>query len=41
MWGVNVDVITIEDCIDLCDKKGIGIEINDGRIVGFDSNGEV
>lgn len=30
---IDLDNVTLEDCIDLYDKKGICTEINDGRII--------
>lgn len=32
---MNLEVITIQDCIDMYDKKGQSTIINDGKIVGF------
>ena len=32
---IELDNITLEDCIDLYDKKGICIVVNDGRITNL------
>ena len=33
---IELDEITLEDCIDLCEKKGIATVINDGRVINFE-----
>lgn len=33
---MNLEVITIQDCIDMFEKKGMSVIINDGKIVGFE-----
>lgn len=33
---VELDNVTLEDCIDLYEKKGMYTIINDGRIVNFE-----
>jgi len=32
---INYDVVTIEDCVDMYDKRGITTVINDGKVVEF------
>lgn len=32
---MNLDVITIQDCLDMYEKKGQVAIINDGKVVGF------
>ena len=32
---ININSITLEDCMDLYDKKGISIIVNDGKIKDF------
>ena len=32
---MNLSAVTVEDCIDLYEKKGKETIINDGEIVGF------
>lgn len=32
---IDLDSVTLEDCIDLYDKKGICTILNDGRITNF------
>ena len=32
---IELDEVTLEDCMDLYEKKGISTIINDGRIVNF------
>lgn len=32
---LNLEVITLEDCINLHTLKGVATLINDGKIVGF------
>lgn len=32
---MNLEVITIQDCIDMYEKKGQATIINDGKVVGF------
>lgn len=32
---MNLEVITIQDCLDMYEKKGQSIIINDGKVVGF------
>ena len=32
---IDLDNVTLEDCIDLYYKKGIYTEINDGRVINF------
>lgn len=33
---LELDNVTIEDCVDLFDKKNMTTIINDGRILGFE-----
>lgn len=37
---MNLDSITLEDCIDMYFKKENTAIINDGRILGFESKGK-
>lgn len=32
---IELDNVTLEDCIDLYTKKNVTTEINDGRIINF------
>lgn len=32
---IELDNVTLDDCIDLYEKKNITTEINDGRVVNF------
>lgn len=32
---MNTEIITIEDCIDMYEKKGKAVIINDGKVIGF------
>lgn len=32
---MNLEVVTIQDCIDMCDLKGYVTLINDGKVYGF------
>lgn len=32
---IELDNVTLEDCLDLYNKKGISVIINDGHIVNF------
>lgn len=32
---MNMEIITIQDCLDMCDKKGMFAIINDGNVVEF------
>lgn len=32
---IELDSVTLEDCVDLYEKKGIAIVINDGKIINF------
>ena len=32
---IELDEVTLEDCIDLYEKKGIATVINDGRVENF------
>lgn len=32
---INRDVITIEDCIDMAEKKNLYAVINDGKVIDF------
>ena len=34
--GLNLNVITLEECVDLYRLKGISTVINDGKIVEFE-----
>ena len=34
---MNLDAVTVQDCIDLYDLKGYATVINDGRVSGFGS----
>lgn len=33
---MNMDVITVQDCIDMHEKKGQATVINDGIVLGFE-----
>lgn len=35
---MNNEVITIEDCIENFEKRGKSTTINDGQVVGFETN---
>jgi hypothetical protein len=37
---VNPDVITIQDCLDMYDKKGQAVLIAAGKVVGFIDSGK-
>jgi len=37
---IDLDRVTLQDCVDLYEKKGISSVINDGRIVNFEKDGE-
>ena len=32
---IELDNVTLEDCVDLYENKGIATVINDGRIINF------
>ena len=32
---IELDNVTLEDCVDLYEKKGISTTIEDGRIINF------
>ena len=32
---MNLEVITIQDCLDMYEKKGQSVIINDGKIIAF------
>lgn len=32
---INIEEITIEDCIEMFEKKGCSTIANDGKVVGF------
>ena len=32
---MNRDIVTIQDCIENYEMKGRGVELNDGRVIGF------
>lgn len=32
---LELDNVTLEDCVDLYEKKGMCTELNDGRVVNF------
>lgn len=34
---MNLDAVTVQDCIDMYDLKGYATVINDGRVSGFRS----
>lgn len=36
---MNTEVVTIEECLDMYEKKGFYAVINDGKLIGF-SRGE-
>ena len=33
---IELDEVTLEDCMDLYEKKGICTIINDGRVINFE-----
>lgn len=33
---MNWDKVTLEDCIEMCEKKGKSATVNDGHIIGFE-----
>ena len=35
---INMNNITINDCIELLERKDIRVIINDGEIIGFEKN---
>ena len=35
---INMKNITINDCIELFERKDISVIINDGEIIGFEKN---
>ena len=35
---INMKNITINDCIELLERKDISVIINDGEIIGFEKN---
>ena len=37
---MNTESITIEDCLDMHEKKGQTTIINDGKIIGFEKTEE-
>lgn len=37
---MNLEVITIQDCLDMREKKRRSVVINDGKVVGFTSENE-
>lgn len=34
---MNPEAVTIQDCIDMSEKRGKSAIINDGKVVGFES----
>jgi hypothetical protein len=37
---INLDNVTLQDCVDLCDLKNTYVEINDGHIVNLVKGGD-
>ena len=35
---MNYEAVTVQDCIDNCEKRNKSTVINDGQVVGFDTN---
>ena len=33
---MNLEIVTIEDCIHLYENKHVGVLLNDGKVVGFE-----
>ena len=33
---MNLEIVTIEDCLDVYEKKGMTATINDGKLLGFE-----
>ena len=38
---INRDVITVEDCIDMAEKKNMYAVINDGKVIDFVEEGDL
>lgn len=32
---MNLEVVTIQDCLDMCEKKGCRVVIEDGKVICF------
>ena len=37
---MNMDAVTIEDCLDMWDKLGKSVILEDGKVIGFVKGGE-
>lgn len=33
---MNLDIVTIEDCLHLYENKHVSVLLNDGKVVGFE-----
>ena len=33
--GIDMDVVTVEDCIDMCRYKGAHVILSNGKVLGF------
>ena len=33
--GINLDRVTVQDCIEMCDRKGFMTILGNGRLLGF------
>ncbi len=33
--GINLDRVTVQDCIEMCDRKGFMAILGNGRLLGF------
>ena len=33
---IELDEVTLEDCVNLCEKKNICTTINDGKVINFE-----
>ena len=33
--NINLDVVTVDDCLDAYERRGITAIINDGKLLGF------
>ena len=37
---MNYDIITIDDCLEMLDRKGCVTVIENGRVIGFEKEGK-
>lgn len=33
--GINLNAVTVQDCIEMCDRKGFMAILGNGRLLGF------